>query len=612
MGRLSSLDARWLRRWTIRLGIVAAIVMAAPALTVVALISIVGLPLGIAMMATPTLFCIVALAYALQKLHGRDGPVAVAASMTGALVLLAGIAGFANSLLDRRAQEYLEGDLDTLERPLRAKSIGLVDLDSLRWSKGETRCDELCQRLLLSGAAERVLVADRKPGDVGWSGETPAFAFRFEPRASCPPVHFVSRRSGQPVDQADAGAAMHLAVASGRCLVEANATLADSDAVIATGRVHRGASESGAGLSLLADTMTVTRATVHVQEQGSLVERYRWTSVSVLRHPVIPVPTLVGGHELNMWPGFLRREVEHNGRPFAHHDIDSLRFVRDELGLEVVVAAASPDAVIASALDAPGPLQPALQQLIEDFFATLDDRRTIDEATRHLAFRALTDPRVTAPRETWALVRACEKAGDAVNAELAGILFRRIMTTDPELRENHPTYLGWPVQYLATAIRLLPPKSVLAHRRELDEIARDPARRRRARQALEQLPAFGADVVPTLLFLVDEGAALRNATGSVKSRDPEDWQAVYRIGLVGLCQLGSEASAALEPMTKRLREGVLPEVTSSRQLLLTTMVRLGADPELLRSELAADKSADDLANFDRDLERARSASQCTR
>jgi hypothetical protein len=153
---------------------------------------------------------------------------------------------------------------------------------------------------------------------------------------------------------------------------------------------------------------------------------------------------------------------------------------------------------------------------------------------------------------------------------------------------------------------------VLAHRRELDEIARDPARRRRARQALEQLPAFGADVVPTLLFLVDEGAALRNATGSVKSRDPEDWQAVYRIGLVGLCQLGSEASAALEPMTKRLREGVLPEVTSSRQLLLTTMVRLGADPELLRSELAADKSADDLANFDRDLERARSASQCTR
>ena len=55
MGRLSSTDARWLRRWTIRLGVVAAIVLVAPALTVVAMISVVGIPLALAMMATPTL-----------------------------------------------------------------------------------------------------------------------------------------------------------------------------------------------------------------------------------------------------------------------------------------------------------------------------------------------------------------------------------------------------------------------------------------------------------------------------------------------------------------------------------------------------------------------------
>lgn len=612
MGRLSSTDARWLRRWTIRLGVVAAIVLVAPALTVVAMISVVGIPLALAMMAAPTLFCVVALAYALQKLHGRDGPAAVAASMAGALVLMAGLAGFANSRLDRSAEEYLEGDLDTLERPLRAKSIGLVDLDALRWSKGETRCDELCQRLLLSGAAGHVLVADLAHGNKSWSGDTPAFAYRIEPRASCPPVHLASRRSGLPLDGADSRAAMNLAVASGRCLVEANATLADSDAVIATGRVHRGASESGAGLSLLADTVTATRATVHVRESGSFVERYRWTGVSVMRHPVIPVPTLVGGHELNMWPGFLRQEIEHNERAFAKHGIDSLRFARDELGLDVAVAAASPAAVIASGLDAAGPLQPALQPIIEDFFESLDERKPIDEATRRLAFRALADPRVTAPRETWALVRACEKSGDAVNAELAGILFDRIMTTDPGLRENHPTYLGWPVQYLASAIRLLPSKSVLPHRRDLEAIARDPARRRRALPALEKLPELGAGAVPTLLFLVDEGTALRNASKSAKSRDPEDWQGVFRSGLVGLCRLGSEASAALEPMTKRLRDGALPEAGSSRPLLLATMVRLGADPDLLRSELAGDKPAENLANFDRDLARARSDSECTR
>jgi hypothetical protein len=521
--------------------------------------------------------------------------------------VLAGIAAWANVALDRRADEYLAGDLDTLARPLRATTIGHIDLHGRGWSRGETRCDHLCQRLLLSGAAERVLVAELRPRDNSWSAETPAFAFRIEPRATCPPIHLVER-GREPGDDDRPEEVMRVAVASGRCLIEERATLAEADAIIATGPVHTGANEVSAGLTLAADTLMVHRASVHVRERGILVERYRWTGVRMFRHPPIPIPSLVGGAELRMHPGFIRVKALRNEREPSQVEVQPVRFARDELGLDVSVPVVSREAVIAGGLEA-ATVQPAIQQLIEDFFKSLDERR-IDEATRKLAFRVLADPRVTAPRETWALVRACDKSGDAVNTELALILFRRIMTTDPALREDHPSYLGYPVGYLANAIRLLPPESVRAHRRELEEIARDPARRRRAFAALAHLPVFGAGVVPTLLFLVDEGIALRSAQQSRKSYELEDWQPVYRSGLAGLCRLGSEAEAALAPMTARLREGALSDSRSSGDLLLATMVRLGADPELLRATLARDKSADDLAIFERDLERARSRPEC--
>lgn len=615
MSWMNTFDAKWLRRWSLRLGIAAVVVLAFPVLTVIALISIVGIPLGIAAMAMPTLFVVVALANVIQRLHGRDGPLAVAASVALALGAMAVVANYCNARLDHRADEFLAGDLDTLEKPLRARSIGLVNLDSFRWSKGQTRCDELCQRLLLSGAAERVLVAERKPGDINWTPQTPASAFRLEERESCPPVQLTNHRSDQPVDDASPDEAMRLTIASGRCLVEDATTLADADAVITTGRVHRGVNEVGAGLSLFADTMTVDRASVHLRDKGSFVEGYRWTGVRMLRHLVIPIPTLVGGVELNMSPGFLREEDKRNSREFAQRDLDAVRFVRDELGVDVAVPAAatasSRTALIASGLDSTGPLQPVLRQLIEDFFASLRDVKSLDEATRLLALRALADPRVPAPRETWALVRACANAGEAVNAELAAVLFRRLMTTDPNQREDHPTYLGYPASYLANSIRMLPPGSVLAHRRELEELARDPARRKRASRALEQLTAFGADAVPTLLFLVDAGCALKGAAAaSTNRRDGEDWQDVYRSGLAGLCRLGSEASSAREALLARLGDGTLPTGSSSGDLLLMTLVRLGADPEQLRSKFAEDDSADARADFDRRVEKARSDRGC--
>src|SRR5690348_9650131 len=111
MSWMHRFDSKWLRWWTIRLGIAAWIVLAFPVLTIFALISVIGIPLGLAMMVTPTVFLVIGLACAAQRLHGRDGPAAVAASIVLALLVLTGVARLANARLDRRADEFLAGDL---------------------------------------------------------------------------------------------------------------------------------------------------------------------------------------------------------------------------------------------------------------------------------------------------------------------------------------------------------------------------------------------------------------------------------------------------------------------------------------------------------------------
>jgi hypothetical protein len=316
-----------------------------------------------------------------------------------------------------------------------------------------------------------------------------------------------------------------------------------------------------------------------------------------------------------MEAGFARVEEHRNTTHFAPEDVDVLRFLRDELGLAVAIprdaAGPTPAELITRALDASAPIDPAIQRVIEDFFASFRDAKSLDEPVRLLAFRALADPRVAAPRETWTLVRATEKAGDAIRAELARILFAKLMTTDPARREDHPSYLGWPIAYVANSIAMLPPQLAMPYRRELEQVARDPARRKRAYRALPQLSVFGADAVPTLLFLVEEAISLR-ANEESRPEKPgdrrEDWQATYGSGLAGLCRLGKDGSAALEPLMARLRDGTLPVGMSNGDRLITTLTVLGADTEELIRLIAKDEQ--DRAIVKREIDRAKTRPDC--
>ena len=646
LGRLRKLT---LRRLVLVLGVASTVTLLGPSIVIVAMISIVGIPLGLALMVAPTLFLIALGASVGRRYAGREtlGPALAGAGI--ALMMLAGGAAYFNGRLERTVAELRAGDHDDLRRPLRAKTLALVRRGALGRSKGTSDCDGLCQRLLLSGAVERVLVAALARDGLEWTPSLAARSFRLDDRETCPTVvvadsDYHSAIEEAPIKEAPVvdgkravfnlagraspAAEMRIAIASGRCLVEDQATLAEADFVAMAATVHRGTNEVGAGLSPWADTVRAERVAVSARSASGFVERYRWTGIEMAKHPPILMPTAVGGSELRMYAGFARQSEHLGDRPFSKDwnlEPDLGLFLRDEVGLELGRAAAADVAtdrlaIVTAALDREGALAQVEQRMIEDLFEELSpwklreadpadaERTARREQTRRVAMRALADPRLPAPRATYQLVQATQDKGDAENAALADVLFARLAATDPALREDHPSYLGWPLSYLANSIAMLPPKAVLAHRDDLERLARDPAARVHGSQALMQLSAFGEDAVPTMLYLVDEATKKKAAAVTEdEKRDRDSWARPFGAALTALCRTASTSPALPAALLARLGDG-MPR--NNAELLVTIFVKAGADPEPLRPFLDVDRSPEERRNFDRLVSRARSNPEC--
>ncbi len=632
-----------LRRLVRILGAATLVVLLFPSIVVVAMISIVGIPLGLAMAAAPTFFLLALGATAGRKLAKRETLAPALVGATAMLALLAaGASGF-NTMLHRTADALTAGDHDDLARPLRAKTLAIVRRRPHGWPKGATRCDANCQRLLLSGEVERVLYAEPpREGKAGpdastggspaptWTAATEVLSFRFESREACPTVVLADAGDASLIEKGRSAAEeMRLAVASGRCLVEEAAKLGDADFLLEVSTPHRGLREMEAGLSPWADTVHAERLALFENAPSGFVERYRWTGVETLEHPWILVPTVVGGSELRMVAAFSRSPVRRNPRPFAqqwHLEPDLGLFLRDEarLGL-LVTATAEPGtdrlAIVTAALDREGPLRPVDQRVIEDLFEELASfqyarTKAVDaaeaerrESIRRVALRAILDLRVIPPRRTMALVQATAEAGGADTAALASALFGRLSTTDPALREDHPSYLGWPLDYVALAVSALPPKAVLPHRDALERLAADPDARVRGSRALVQFSVFGADAAPTLLRLVDEAGRVKSSAPP-KDRDRDRWERPLRAALSAMCLAGPRAPGFPDALLERLRDGTFPWTPGLSGLLVSTFVQAGADPEPLRVFLSADASPEARRSFDRMVTSARSDPRC--
>lgn len=580
-------------------------------LAIIAAISIIGLPITLLMGAIPPIFVFLLLARLIHLVLSAVGlrfwPVSAALS----LGLLALVPYLENRRLDTEAQALVSGDVPGIGAPPAISTLAYVQPGS---GSQATGCADLCQRALLNGAVERIIMAGSKGLDPAPADDLAGKLYQLERMATCPPFDL---REGERLDipgeqtqwgDKSPGDLLRLKAARGICLTARDATLAEADAALVAGRIKQGQSPYSAGLSLSADTISAERLALFVRHDGELVERYRATGVTW--YPMLPImlPSYVGGYGLELGAGFLRSTAylgdaeRYRASPLLGlfltqklrldltlHDVDAIQMTRE---------------VIAAALDRDGPIDRANAKVMQDFFETMSRRNDANKADALLALRIMQDRRVPVPRDASAPVRKFAKDDPALAREFAAVLFGRLFEIDPGEKEDDPDYLGYPLSYLANAIAILPDHAILPYRGELERLAHDRLARVPAYVALKRLSVFGADAVPTLIFLIDDSA-------SEQDRSSNAWQHPYLAGIQGLCGMGTAGNAAVPMLYERLADGRMVRYGAYWDMTINTLVSLGANPGEMWTDMQSTEPNYTRDRFDAEVRRAQRKVDCS-
>ena len=472
-----------------------------------------------------------------------------------------------------RALSYIAGDHDDLRRPFAARILA-VRRESRGSTASKPTCDGFCKRALLNGLVERVIVQaiePQKPTDnVGIS-------WRLEKRGVCPDV---SLPPGDDIaiesESRDFGAKtvdeiLQLRIANGDCLIRETVPITDADTIITVQNVHRGATEYSAGLNPFADTVTADRITVEKKDNGAYREIYRWIGVVTYKLWPIFAPTIVNGYGFDTRAG-LGRGYEFKNIPGRFYEKpDWSGFVTKTLGMNLALQRDGIEVQLrdktAEILSRPGPITKTDQTVIDANFDGFLRSRMVKDADYPPILKLLDDSRVQLASSAWAAVKyAANPPGDYFE-RIANAAFRR-------LRELDPKNMGQQASHLGSLIKALPKPEILKHRSDLEWLARQDQLRALANPALVRLSDFGADASPTLLFLIDDA----DRTGDRRSNN---WQHPYLQGLIGLCELGPQASGEIQPIFDRIDAGRIALWGSYYALTIRTLAAMGADAETI-------------------------------
>ena len=235
--------------WLIFLGLSAAVTMVATSMISVAMITIIGIPIGIWLMVAPFLFLVVLGTWLIRHVTGQDW-MGTLAALAATLILLAIPPYLANGKLDQIAKAEVAGDHDESTSP--NPNVIAVISDRFQYSsKDSLNCDGFCQRALLNGVAKRMLVLQQDL-NLALVPSVQTDSFRLEKRASCPAVKLP--QGADPIEIADerkdfkakrVDELMQLEIAKGNCLIAEKARLGSADIILAVGNVRRGANALG-------------------------------------------------------------------------------------------------------------------------------------------------------------------------------------------------------------------------------------------------------------------------------------------------------------------------------------------------------------------------------
>ncbi|MEM8686419.1 MAG: hypothetical protein AAGF81_03755 [Pseudomonadota bacterium] len=573
----------------IALGVVSLLSLGAPELGFLPMITIIGIPLAFAYWFTPAVFVVVLTAYIIYRFLPLSGMVGGAVSLIFAGVLLAVPPYLLNLPIQTKADSLVRGDLNRLKLPL--KTDVLANRETYRFRKDQTRCDGFCLHALLSGTAKRFLVAhmDNPSGEI--VSDQDVTAFRLESRDVCPPLKLRSgehklafpRSKGDTTRQADAVETLKLRAAEGICLVSEPARLGEADLVISRGQITPGVhARARTSYDFFKDTVSAKRTSVHQRTaDAGFTETYRHTEVRYQPFGWVLVPGVSMSGGFNFHTGWWRREAKLNVKSRYHNPSEWGEFLTGPLGLKLQLEGEDTKqrtlVRLRRRLDEGTTPNAAERELFVRYFNRLQRRgpTRIERQDFDLASRMLANVRYPVPPKLHHLVGYAEReAGPDDLKRFAGLLIDRLIKRGQQPGTDRDEQL----RHLVTAVGKLPDSMLMARREEMLALTRSPKMQVRGFRALQQLSAYGEAAVPALLGLMEVGLE-----GGKKFYVKHQFQNPYLGGLGGLCRAGHRAQSALEPLRRMTDAGRLPQHAGYGRLLFTTLLRLGEDPQKVRT-----------------------------
>ncbi|WP_312361271.1 hypothetical protein [Agrobacterium sp.] len=551
-----------------------------PELAMIAAISIVGIPIALAMWAAPSLLLICVLFLIIYRFVPLHGLHRVFLSIALVLTTLSLVPLLLNLPIHMQAREWIAGDLNNIVLPLNARVIGI--------RQTENECDEFCIRALLTGTADKIIVTRTDMENEEADPQRRAIAFRFERRPACPEIKekfnsnwFAIPNEDQQRPLVRPNDVVNLKASQGLCFIWEEATLTEADLVISRQEVKRRGYSMDGTLLKYDDVLSAYRMSAHVREAPSTTFReiYRHTEVYYrsFGYFMLPVPTGSGWvQELGWWQ--TSRKLNASDRRKSPEDAWG-EFLTETLGLNLKLEIGRIEEEIVgnieSAIKARRTPTTGEWKAYADYHDSLLMVSELSKQVFDLQLKILADPSFPPPPRLNSLAQNARENERAALLVLASGMFKRALA-GTTWADSFGVSKEQSLSNLSSGIAVLPDKTLEPYFAELVRLSRIPEARTTMTGALTKLHVFGDAAVPAMLDLMEAGLIGRE----VLTRDGK-FQQPYLAGLQGLCLAGESASSALP----RLREWVsmrrLPMNSEYGDMLVVTMAKMGAQPQEL-------------------------------
>jgi hypothetical protein len=603
---------------------------------IVALISIVGIPIAILVMALPSLFL---LASSLRLAWGswssfRKGRTRAGLAFALALLAMADFFVFrawrVNAWLDGGAAALAAQDTDAISPVGHQGTLAVLRASRGTWD-GDGQCDDLCRRLLLTGAVGQVIavpVASPQKRENGSAARSPklepsadmtGWSWRLEKRDHCDdpgpltanrPVSLpepAGERRGiaQPISSEQL---LRLAIAGGTCLVGEKASLAQADAVLAYGEVKSAESTFSAGYNAWTDTVAAWRIAYWDRSADGFSLRYQRTGIVWQRLPGAFIPWIENGAELRTAHGWAR-VTEYLNRTPAEYEVPLGRFVTERLGLDLrpsppaaVGEGQSPQAAlrmeqarvvdrILASTSAPTDLE---AKVIDDYIDSIGSpftRRSngTDRTDAGRVLRIVDNVRIPLPTRTSGAVGFAAEIDPSLTAALATGLAARLKRLPSPPTENRARK-AWngEVRAITGSLATLPPTALQPYTDLATDLMRNREQRAVSATFLARLDVFGPAIAPDIFAMMDDAFALRAPADREHDSLRYSWDDVWRAGALSLCKLAPQIPGEVGAMRQRVQVLAAAKITMADLVSAAALLGMGASVEDVREAMNVD------------------------